>query len=72
MSLFRTVLILLLFYFLWRFIKIISRMMVGRRNEPGSSVPQDEKFSNIEEAEFEDITPKNKNGEPEQTENRKN
>jgi hypothetical protein len=72
MSLFRVILILFLFYFFWRFIKIISRMLGGRMNPPVGSAPQKEKFSDIEEAKFEDITPKNKNGEPEDTEIHKN
>jgi hypothetical protein len=47
-------------------------MMVGRKNEPHGSVTQKEKFADIEEAKFEDITQKNKNGEPDDTEIHKN
>jgi hypothetical protein len=72
MSLFRVILILFLFYFFWRFIKIISRMLGGRKDYPGNSAPQKEKFADIEEAKFEDITPKNKNGEQNDTEIHKN
>jgi hypothetical protein len=72
MSLFRVVLILLLFYFFWRFIKIISRMLGGKMNSAVGSVPQRENIADIEEAKYEDITSKNKKGEPDDTDIHKN
>jgi hypothetical protein len=72
MSPFRVVLILLLFYFFWRFIKIISRMLGGKMDSPGVSAPKKEKFTDIEEAKYEDITSKSKNGEPDDTDIHKN
>ena len=47
-------------------------MLVGKVNYPNGSAPQKEKFPDIEEAKYEDITPKNKDGEPDDTEIHKN
>jgi hypothetical protein len=56
MPIFRTLLILFLLIFLWRLIKIVSRMLNRRQDYEKSSMDLKENITNIEEATFEDIT----------------
>lgn len=60
MSFFRTILILFLIFFLWRFIKIIFRMLKSKDKFTTGSPYMKDQLKNIEEAEFEDITPEKK------------
>lgn len=60
MPFFRTILILLLIFFLWRFIKIIFRMLKGKDTYTTGSPYMKDQLKDIEEAEFEDITPEKK------------
>lgn len=49
-------------YFLWRFIKIISKILGGRKDFVNGSSSPKETFSDIEEAKYEDVTPPKENG----------
>jgi hypothetical protein len=47
-------------------------MLGGKMNSAVGSVPQRENIADIEEAKYEDITSKNKKGEPDDTDIHKN
>jgi hypothetical protein len=73
MSLFRLILIGLIAFFLYRIIATTSRIMSNRRKKPDlddlnrSSTGEKKsttRFDHIEDARFEDITPKNDKGNP--------
>lgn len=59
----RFILILLILYFLWRVIKIISRIFDKGRTTNNQSQVKPYPFENVEDAKYEDITDKDKNKE---------
>ncbi len=69
---FRIILFVIFIYFLWRFIKIIFRILSKREDVRGSSTYANRKFTDIEEAKFEDITPPKEDFEPDETDLSKN
>lgn len=72
MPFFRTILILFLIFFLWRFIKIIFRMLKSKDKFAAGSPYMKDQLKDIEEAEFEDITSEKKDGESDEADLHKN